>query len=136
MPKVILDFTEAVEINRDPVPAGVYRATIDATYAKEIKTGKAKGTPYVSLGFSIVSPEEYAGRMVFNNYMLAGPGAGNTKSLLRVLGLYADSDGNMFQVNTDELHGYEVIVRVKERALDDGTIVNDVVAVTAAPHVA
>lgn len=130
MPRVIFDFTEAKEFSRDPVPSGTYKATIDASFAREVRTGRDKGTPYVTLGFSIVEPEEYAGRMVFNNYMLAGPGAGNTKALLRSLGLYDDSAGNMFQFNTDELHGYEVMVRVKERALDDGTIVNDVVAVT------
>lgn len=136
MPKVIFDFTEAVEFSREPVPAGIYRCEIDATFAREIKTGRAKGTPYVSLGFRVINPEEFEGRVIFNNYMLAGPGAGSTKALLKSLGLYAESDGNMFQFNTDELHGYEVMVRAKERALDDGTIVNDVTAVTPVKDVA
>lgn len=136
MPRVIFDFTEAKEFSRDPVPSGLYKATIDATYARDIKKGKDKGTPYVTLGFVIVEPAEYEGRVVFNNYMLAGPGAGNSKALLRSLGFYAESDGNMFQFNTDELHGYEVMVRVRERALNDGTVVNDVVAVTPVKGVA
>lgn len=129
MAKVIVDFTEAKEFDRTPVPAGVYRATIDAKYAQEIKIGKAKGTPYISLGFVINEPEDYAGRTVFGNYMLAGPGSGSTRSLLRALGLYEDSEGNVLQFDTNNLHGFDVTIRVRLRALDDGTEVNDIVLV-------
>lgn len=126
MPKVILDFSEAKDFDKTPVPAGMYKATIDASYAQEIKYGKAKQTPYVSLGYAISEPKEYAGRVVFSNYMLAGPGTGATRGLLRALGLYEDTNGEMFQFNTDTVHGYEVNIKVKLRALPDGTETNDV----------
>lgn len=132
MARVIFDFTEAKEFDRTPIPAGVYKATIDATYAQEVKFGKEKNTPYVSLGFVITEPEEYAGRVVFNNYMLAGPGSGNTRALLRTLGLYDEGQGNMFQFDTNTLHGYEVTIKVRIRTLNDGTEVNDITLVLPA----
>lgn len=133
MAQVVFDFTEAVEIDRTPVPPGVYLATIDATYAEEVKVAKnEKATPYVTLGFSIVEPEEYKGRMIFANYMLAGKGAGNSKQLLRNLGLYKDEDGNQFVFDTKMLHGYLVKIRVRLRTLPDGSQGNDVVHVAPA----
>jgi len=129
MPDIIFDFTEAQEFDRTPVPPGIYHAVIDASYAREVKYGKDKGTPYITLGFSITSPEEYAGRVVFNNYMIAGKGAGNTRSLLRLLGFYSDGDGDMFRFNPNALHGIEVAVRVRERTLPSGDTVNEVAAV-------
>lgn len=132
MSKVVFDFTEAKEIDRTPVPPGVYIATIDATYAQEVKTGREKGTPYVTLGFVIVDPEEYRGKVLFNNYMLAGPGSGNARQLLRNLGFYDDSYGNMFTFNTNELHGIEVKIRVRERTLPDGEKGNEITLVLPA----
>lgn len=129
MSKVILDFTEAKEFDKTPIPPGVYQAQIDASYAQEIRFGKAKGTPYISLGFVVTEPADFAGRVVFSNYMLAGPGAGNTRQLLRTLGLYNDDSGNMLQFDTNMLHGYDVTVKVKLRALDDGSEVNDIAVV-------
>lgn len=129
MAKIICDFTEAKEFDRTPVPAGVYHATIDAKYAQEVKHGKAKGTPYISLGFTISEPEDFAGRVVFGNYMLAGPGSGNTRALLRTLGMYDDAEGNVLQFDTNNLHGYDVTIKVKLRAMNDGTEVNDIALV-------
>ena len=132
MTKVILDFTEAKEFDRTPVPAGVYSADIDASYAQEVKYGKAKGTPYISLGYVITAPEEQAGRVVFGNYMLSGPGAGNTRQLLRVLGMYDDEAGNLMQFDVNSLHGHSVVIKVKMRVLGDGTEANDIAAVLPA----
>lgn len=134
MAVIICDFTEAKEFDRTVIPDGIYRATIDARYAKDVKYGRDKGTPYISLGFVISEPEEYAGRVVFNNYMLSGPGSGNLRGLFRTLGLYDDSMGKQFQINTNTLQGYEVVIRVKTRALKDGTEVNDVLEVLRADH--
>lgn len=132
MAEVVFDFTEAKEIDRTPVPPGVYIATIDASYAEEIKIGREKGTPYISLAFVIQEPEEYRGKHIFSNYMLAGPGSGNARQLLRNLGFYDDAEGNLKAFDTKSLHGYEVKIRVRERRLPDGEIGNDVVLVLPA----
>lgn len=132
MARVIFDFSEAKEFDRTPIPPGVYVATIDATYAEEVKTGREKGTPYITLGFNIVEPEEYRGRTVFGNYMLSGPGSGNARQLLRNLGFYKDDFGDLFDFDTRSLHGYMVKIRVIQSKRRDGSVANDVILVMPA----
>jgi len=124
MADLIFDFTEADDF--EPVPGGVYQATIDATYAQDVRYGREKGTPYVTLGFDITYPEDYERRKVFNKYMLAGKGARITKRLLRSLGLYSDDDGKMIRLDPKVLHGIEVTIRVCEDTMKDGTPTNTV----------
>lgn len=133
MTKIPFDFTDAVEFNRDPIPAGVYQAQIDASYAQKVEYGKVKNTPYITLGYVITSPEEYVGRVVFSRYMISGPGAGNTRKLLRTLEMYDDSQGALFQFNVNMLHGFAVTIKVTLKASPDGGEFNDVQTVVPAP---
>lgn len=125
MGQVILDFSEAVEFNSEPVPSGIYACTIDASKADEVKQGQK--APYIILLYEITDGE-YEGRKIVDRMMLAGKGAGRTKGLLRALGMYNDDDGEQVPFNFMELHGIEVKVRVKEGEYQ-GVPKNDVLAV-------
>lgn len=126
MARVIVDFSEAADFS--PVPAGIYRATIDARNADEIQYGKEKGTPYVRYDFVINFPEEFAGRVIMSNFMIAGKGAGRLRKLLKDLEMYDDADGSQFNFDTKSLHGIEVDIRVSVRTTDRGES-NEIVAV-------
>ncbi len=133
MPKIIVDFTEAVEFDRTPVPAGNYCATIDASFAEEVKQGQEKKTPYITLGFRITKPEDYAGKLVFSNYMLAGKGSGGLKKLLYNLNFYTgDEDAGPKLFDTSTLHGIDVNIRVRMRTTVSGEEANEVVLVVPA----
>jgi hypothetical protein len=129
VPDIIFDFSEAKVFDRTPVPAGIYRATIDASYAKEVRYGRQKGTPYVTLGFVVSSPEEYSGKVLFNNYMIAGPGAGASRNLLEALGYYSEEYGQQIRFNPNVLHGIEVEVRVRETTTNNGDPANEITGV-------
>ncbi len=115
MARVIADFTNAreIEFDRTPLPPGIYTAVIDASYAEKLQT-RRDGVLAFTLGFVITEPEQYAGRLAFANYPLAGEYAGITKRLLRTLGFDVDAQGNLYEFDTNALGGHEVVIRVRE----------------------
>ncbi|MDD4722675.1 MAG: hypothetical protein PHR07_08030 [Acidaminococcaceae bacterium] len=130
MADLIVDFTEAVEFDNTPAPAGIYPAVIDASETGEIKYGKEKGTPYFKLNFIITQEGDFEGKKLSNNYMLAGKGTGNLKRLLSTFGLYTDDQGTKIKFNPASLHNLECRIRVAVRNLpDSGDPVNDIKAV-------
>ena len=130
MPEYIFDFSEAVEFDRTPIPAGIYNAVVDTSFSSELKESRA-GNRYFSLAFDIIDGE-YEGRKVFTNCMLTGKGAGFTKALLKNLGYYDNSQGSRVKFNINELQGIACTVKVKVGPDQNGDPRNEVVTVALA----
>ncbi len=112
----ILDFSDVSTVEFEPVPVGVYSAIIDATPVESdgIKYGQGKGTPYVRIGFTITSPQEYAKRKVYDQFMLAGPGAVKTARLIKAVGIDPTLGGKQ-QFNFKKIHGKPCTIKVSQR---------------------
>lgn len=124
MPKILLDFSNVdLGLNNDfePIPAGVYEAVIDG---KGIETRLSQaGNETLNIPFVIVDDENYAGRRVFENFVLTESAAWKIGQLLVATGLYdAERDGTKFVVDTDKLPSQldqkRVRIRVKIEEYD------------------
>lgn len=124
MPKILLDFSNVdLGLNNDfePIPAGVYEAVIDG---KGIETRLSQaGNETLNIPFVIVDDENYAGRRVFENFVLTESAAWKIGQLLAATGLYdAERDGTKFVVDTDKLPSQldqkRVRIRVKIEEYD------------------
>jgi hypothetical protein len=98
----------------EPVPEATYHVRVDkAKYAES----KEKKTPMAEIALTIFGPaeaEEFHGRKIFDNLMLAGEGAFRTRQLLEATGENED----FVLEDTDQLVGREVqivVVTEKER---------------------
>src|SRR5688500_17733816 len=99
----------------EPVPEGVYHLRSDKVGYKE---SKAKKTPMAEVQWTIFGPteaEEFHGRKIFENLMLAGEGMFKTRQVL----VAAGKDEEYVLQDTDDLLNIEVagVVSVeKERS--------------------
>jgi len=111
MPKLLLDFT-GVELKGDyePVPAGVYDAVIDASRI-ELRNSQA-GNDVVSVPFVIQAPAEYAGRVVYDNYVLTDKALWKLGQLLAVVGIVSEDNLGRITLDTDLLHNKPVRIQV------------------------
>lgn len=129
MSEYIFDFSEAIEFDRTPVPAGIYKSIVDTSFASDLKES-VNGNRYFTLAFDIIDGE-YEGRKLFTNCMLTGKGAGFTKAILKNLGYYDNSQGSRVKFNINELHGIGCDVKVKiGKHYTTGEPQNDVITVT------
>jgi hypothetical protein len=104
MPQIVVDFSEATDFT--PVPEGDYWTTIVKAEIKETKSGLPKITVTMD-----IQEGEHAGRKLFDDMILQGANAlGYTKrKLLAILG---DVPEGSFNMDTDDLIGVDVRVRV------------------------
>jgi hypothetical protein len=93
----------------EPVPEGIYHLRLDKA---DYKLSSKKQESMVEVHFSIFGPEEaeqYHGRKVFENIMLAGPGMFRLRQLLEATG----EDENFVLEDTEALIGREVAAVVQ-----------------------
>lgn len=138
MSPVNIDFSNAKESHFEPLPRGVYGATVfEATMTETGEGGKLPaGTPRISVQFKITEPEEYANRRVFTGYII--PPADYPKAetmtnmlftFLRAIG-YSDAELKKLKKlpDPDEFAGRECKVRLgtQEYPPNSGEINNTV----------
>jgi hypothetical protein len=103
-----------------PLPEGVYHLRLDKTTLK--KTGpasKAPGSPMAECQMTVFGPEEaeeFHGRKVFENFMLAGEGMFRTRQFLEAAG----KNEEFVLDDTEQLLGLEVaaVVQVEPERKD------------------
>jgi hypothetical protein len=107
----------------EPVPEGIYHIRCDkVTYKTTGPASKNPGTPMAECQFTIFGPEEaeeFHGRKVFDNMMLAGEGLFRTRQFLEATG----EDADFSLEDTDQLVEREcaaVIGIEPERKGEDG----------------
>jgi hypothetical protein len=104
----------------EPVPEAVYEIRCDKA---EFKISKSdKHTPMAECMFTIFGPEEaeeFHGRKVFDNLMLAGEGAFRTRQLLTETG---ETDDFVLE-DTDQLVGRECkgVIQIEKERKDPST---------------
>jgi hypothetical protein len=91
----------------EPVPEGLYHIRADkAEYKTSGPNSKKPGSPMAEVQFTIFGPEEaeeYHGRKLFENFMLAGDGAFRIRQFLEATG----EDENFVLEDTDQIIGRE-----------------------------
>ena len=103
-----------------PLPEGIYHLRADkATYKTTGPNSKKPGTPMCELQLTVFGPEEaeeFHGRKVFENFMLAGEGMFRTRQFLEASG----KDEGYVLSDTEELIGLEVaaVVQVEPERKD------------------
>lgn len=107
MREVLIDLTEYEEMSFDPLPPGTYILEVDVTGKETVERGREKNTPYMRLRFRVVEPQEYAGKLVFHNLILSGPGVRLTGQLLSALG-YEVRKGMTFRLPLYDIAGKRV----------------------------
>lgn len=122
----IIDFTDVSTTDFEPIPDGIYSAVVDVTTIKDegIRYGQNKGTPYVRIGFEIVSPPEFAKRKVVDQFMMAGPGAKKLARLLKAVGVTPELNARQ-RFNFKTIHGRPCTIKVGHREYN-GQIYNQV----------
>jgi|GEM_PF-4946893 hypothetical protein len=128
----IVDYSEVDSFEFQPVPNGLYKATIDATMAVScgVRYGQGeKGTPYVTIEF-VVNEGPYQGRKIRDNLMLAGKGAARTGRVLKATG-YEPVAGEKSAFNFRELHNKHVVIKVSSREYN-GQFYNQIDAIVPA----
>jgi hypothetical protein len=104
----------------EPVPEGIYHLRLDkATFKTTGASSKHPGTPMAEVQFTIFGPEdaeEFHGRKIFENLMLAGEGMFRTRQLLEATG----EDEDFILEDTDQLLQREVaaVVQVEKEKPD------------------
>jgi len=100
MPRVNVDMSGASEF--EAMPAGYYQAMVE-----EAKMGLSRASkPKLEVHFTVMSPEDYAGRKCFGNYSLQPQALWNLKRFLKALDLGYDLSGEC-EFDTDDLLGAE-----------------------------
>jgi len=102
-----------------PVPEGTYHLRCDKA---EYKESREKKTPMAECTFTIFGPEdaeEFHGRKVFENFLLAGEGQFKTRQFLEASG----EDADFILEDTDQLIGREVaaVIQVEKERRDPAT---------------
>ena len=107
---------ENVEPNapRDPVPAGWYRAVIEAS---EEKPTKAQTGSYLQLTIQIIEGE-HAGRKVIDRLNLNNPNATAVEIAQRTLSSICRAVGIMTPRDSQDLHDKPMMVKVKVKPGD------------------
>ena len=105
---------ENVEPNapRDPVPAGWYRAVIEAS---EEKPTKAQTGSYLQLTIQIIEGD-HAGRKVIDRLNLNNPNATAVEIAQRTLSSICRAVGIMTPRDSQDLHDKPMMVKVKVKA--------------------
>jgi hypothetical protein len=107
----------------EPVPEAVYHLRLDKVQLKTSgANAKNPGTPMAEAQFTIFGPdeaEEFHGRKVFENFMLAGGGAFRTRAFLEATG---ESEDFVLE-DTEQLLNREVaaLVQVEKERKDPET---------------
>lgn len=110
------NFEADKESSFEPIPAGTYNLVVTKAEMKET----SKGDQRLSVEFTVTDDPEYAGRKIFDGYMLSGSekavqiGRGQIKSLLKVAG----KDFNI--TGPEELLNIEIAASVKIQPAKDG----------------
>jgi hypothetical protein len=120
----MVDFTELDDVSFEPVPVGVYVVHLQLQGDEKTNHGQDKGTPYIRLKFVVDAPEEYAGRVIYQNLMLAGKGVRLTAELLRACG-YEVQKGAAGRLPLYDINGRPVAAKVAQRVYND-TIYNEI----------
>jgi hypothetical protein len=105
-----------------PVPEGIYHVRCDKATYKIAKSGDHN--PMVEAQFTIFGPEDaeqYHGRKVFDNLMLAGEGRFRIRQFLEATG----EDEDFVLDDTDQLIGRECAVVVQEEKAREETVLVD-----------
>jgi len=103
----------------EPIPEGIYKLRCDkVTY----KLSAKNSTPMAEATFTIYGPdsaEEYQGRKVFENFMLAGEGQFKTRQFLSAVG----KDEDFVLEDTDDLIGLEAgaVIQIEKERTDAST---------------
>jgi len=116
----MMDFSDVNLDGFEPLPKGTYNVEISTEKADEVKVGGGKGTEYITLTFNVLDGE-YAGRKIFENFMVTGKGVFKLGQLLKVVGLLTDSNRSNFKFDTFDLEGKQLRIVVGERVYEDKT---------------
>ena len=125
MPRLVLKIKREELKGADPIPSGVYNATVDTSRASVDVS--SNGTPYVTITF-VISDGEFAGRKVTQRYYLSDKAQKIFNKVIDTLGLAPETDGE-FPFDTDAMHGKPCRIRVARRDGDNGGQYNEVTAV-------
>ena len=102
----------------EPVPAGAYRVKIKSAAEAE---AKSTGNPMIKLSYEILAPEEYAGRVIFDNLTFTQASLWRVKQALLAFGWDEDFED---EVDPDELIGQvadlEIVIRKGQMNEDTG----------------
>jgi len=103
----------------EPIPEAKYTFRVSKA---EYKVSKEKKTPMVEITLTVTGPadaEEYVGRKVFENLMLAGEGTFRTRQLLTAAGKSED----FVLEDTEQLIDMEIagIVQTEKERVDPAT---------------
>lgn len=104
-----------VQTNVEPVPAGMYLASV-----QEIKQKvSSSGNPYLSWEFVIEEPQEYAARKLWYNTSLQPHALFSLKRLLEALEYFTAEDLNgQISFEPDDLLGFQVTLVVVDDVYD------------------
>lgn len=119
--RVTIDTTEAQGF--EATEPGPYPMTI---VSAEPKTSGNTGTPMLLVGFEFQDPDtaKRCGK-VFRNYMLAGKGAGFTRSFWKAVTGEDLPVGSTLDIDTDDILNRDVVVNIKNREYQ-GQLQNEV----------
>lgn len=113
---------KGVQTELEVVPAGVYESTVASVTEA---TSKA-GNPMLSVKLRIDAPEDFAGRMLFDNFSLLPQALWRLKRWLLDLGYDPDELEGQIELEPEELVGLEVdvvvVTEMFERKKPDGTM--------------
>lgn len=115
MPKLVLEWDESDLRSNEPLPAGIYNATIDTSDSKFNKT--EDGKPYITVSF-VIADGDFAGRKLTQKYFLHKDARWKLNNVLHAFGLLPETPGR-FQFDTDQLHGLKARIKVKQRAYNE-----------------
>lgn len=108
------DFSEAQDST--PIPPGTYSARI---IEGQVTTAKSSGAPMVKWKYELVNAAKQTGRIVFQNTMVTGPGAGQLERLIVAATGEKPAAGQGF--DTDTLLGREVTLVLAQGHRMDGS---------------
>lgn len=111
-----LDFSNVT--SRDPLPEGVYEATVAKV---DSVVSKTSGNPMLKVEFDIHA-EGYEGRKIWGNYVLTENCMWKVAELFNALGLDTDA---IVEIDTDDLIGLDCSLKIAQREYE-GNIQNEI----------
>ena len=101
-----LDFSNTGDSTFEPLPAGLYPATV---FDIKQKVGKDSGQPYLEFTFAL---SDQNGRRAWSNYSLQPAALWKLKSTLLALGVPAKSLEGNFELDPKDLLGRECVLEL------------------------
>ena len=113
--------------SREPVPAGTYKVRI---LNFEHGVSSKKGTPQITWKAEILSPEEFAGKHIWDRTIMVENSLWRLANLLGACSLDfpsdIDTDSAFFSVICQSALGRTTFWNISEKTLDTGTLVNEI----------